>query len=822
MPVPHWPILLGFCLGILGLQNCADLPFESHPAVSPTLVVTAISMLLWAVSRDSPHRLAQSFLLLTSTVIFGFSYAHWRAEIRLADALDSAWEGRDVVIEGNISRLPQRLTNSSRPAWRFEFQVDKTLSAEAKIPNNLRLSWYGQLPISRLDEDEASDTETSPTETTLQPGDRWRLKVRLKRPHGNANPGGFDYEGWLFEHNIRATGYVRGSSDSRDETTPVYLGKAAWRFDLWIEQLRDHIRHQMLTLLPPETHPQIGILVGLAIGDQAAISPSQWQLFNQTGLTHLMVVSGSHITLLAAVMAAFTNKIWRRSPALVLHLPAQKAAAIVGWTVAFFYTWMSGFGIPAMRTLCMVSVVTLALFRHQNTRPSHTLGLSLGVVLLVDPWAIFSGGFWLSFATVGALLLAAQAAGKSWISGLKAAWSAQWAATLATIPLLLMLFQQLPLISPFANAIAIPLIGFVVTPLALLGALFCLLPAQFGMLAYWSLFAASKILDWLEIGLEPLSHLLPLWQTPAPALWAIILAAVGVLLLLLPKGLPGRIFLGIFSLLPALFWPAAHPEEGQWWADIIDVGQGQAVLIRTAHESLLYDSGPRYGPIVPQTASPPDAAQRVILPFLRAEGVHQLDRLLISHRDSDHAGGTATIKANLSVLSTMSSKVEPTDTPCLAGDQWTWSGVKFEILHPNAELLDIPPKNRNALSCVLRVSSDQGSFLLTGDLPENEETALVARLGDQLNTTVLLAPHHGSATSSSARFLSAVNPEAVVVSAGYLNRYGHPNSKVMERYQTHQLRVWRTDTQGAIQIRPLGKEMWLSGWREQHRRYLQE
>jgi competence protein ComEC len=259
MPVPHWPILLGFCLGILGLQNCAELPFSNYPAVSLTLVVTAISVVLWTASRYSPHRLAQSFLLLASTVLFGFSYAHWRAEIRLADALDTAWEGRDVVIEGNISRLPQRLTNSPRPAWRFEFQVDKTLSVEAKIPNNLRLSWYGQLPTRPLDEDEASDSETSPTETTLQPGDRWRFKVRLKRPHGNANPGGFDYEGWLFEHNIRATGYVRGSSDIRDETTPVYLGKAAWRFDLWIEQLRDQIRRQMLALFPPETHPQIGI-----------------------------------------------------------------------------------------------------------------------------------------------------------------------------------------------------------------------------------------------------------------------------------------------------------------------------------------------------------------------------------------------------------------------------------------------------------------------------------------------------------------------------------------------------------------------------------
>ncbi|MEY4593170.1 MAG: hypothetical protein RIR18_2065 [Pseudomonadota bacterium] len=814
----------GFTAALLVLQGLPDLPLNSA------------SLWLWAVSAivggiflqfiKCPAWLRAALYFLAGAT-FGLSYGQWRAEIQLADELPPHWEGRDMTVEGHITHLPQRLADTPRPAWRFDFQVSDVLTPDASVPRQIRLVWYGDIPNQPVPEadnpDVDAESEISPAEQAIRAGQRWRLNVRLKRPHGNANPGGFDYEGWLFAHNIRATGYVRGPATAQ---SPRYLGEQPWRFSLWMEQLRGTLRHRMLATLPPERYPQIGILIGLAIGDQGAISAEHWQLFNRTGLTHLMVVSGSHITLLAALVAWLAFRLWCRHSYLTLKMPAQRFSALAGWITAFFYCGLSGLGIPALRTLGMLTVVTLALFQHQHIRPSQTLAISLVAVLLLDPWAILSPGFWLSFATVAALLVTsnaqhakhAQQPRSRLLKHLKEGWQSQWAATLATIPLLLLFFQELPLVSPLANAMAIPLIGLVVTPLALLGCLMLLLPDALAQLAFWPMALADTLLSALLEILPYLSHW-PRWQTPNPPLWAIILAAAGVALLLLPRGMPEWLSLGIISLLPALFWPTQHPKENEFWANIIDVGQGQSVLIRTADHALLYDSGPRYGSVGTNPNSSPatDAAQRVILPFLRAEGVRKLDLLMISHKDIDHSGGTATLKQNIAIDAIMSPKIYPSDTPCQQGQHWEWSGIQFEILHPSAEVLEKPPRNTNAVSCVLRVSSPTQRFLLTGDLPEKEELQLV-KTGANLRADILLSPHHGSRSSSSNGFLSAVGANQVMISAGYRNRFGHPHPTVLERYAAHKLKVRRTDLDGAIQIRPNA----VTGWRTERRRYWQD
>lgn len=830
----------GFAVGIILLQLQATLPSYSF---SPLLVSTGIGcyplrIFNWPKRTPSPHPAQLNLILITTGLIIGFSYSGWRAEQRLSEQLPSTWENQDIVVEGYVSELPQFMYDSPRPGWRLRFTVEQATSPgqplakpstdrfSANFPQNLRLSWYGDVPANLQDEENDEPAELSPNipdPGLLKPGQRWRLTVRLKQPHGPANPGSMDFEGWLFAHNLRATGYVRKMSP------PQYLGQQPWSLHLWVEQQRARLRQAIQRALPVETYPASGIVIGLAIGDQGSIPGKQWELFNQTGLTHLMVVSGSHITLLAALLAWITLKAWGRfSPRLPLLLPAPKAAALVGLCTAAFYTALSGLGIPALRTLSMLTVVTLGLFNRRFHRTDQILQASLLVVLLIDPWAVLAPGFWLSFATVGALLLTRNLSTYSVHAGfwghlthhLKQFTFAQWAATLATLPLLSQFFHGFPLVAPFANLLAIPLISLIVTPLILLGVVLIGITAPFsGGVANIGQELASHLWHFCHLFLVFLLETLPwfaqipLWSvTEAPA-WASGLAIVGIVLLLLPRIIPAQWFLGTISLLPGLYWPVAKPDATEWWADVLDVGQGQAVLIRTQSHSLLYDSGPGPGIRFPDR---PDAAQRVVLPFMRTQGINHLDTLILSHRDLDHAGSAHRLKSTIPIEQTRSPGVFPEDKPCLAGQTWEWSGVRFEILHPQAAMLESPPRNTNAVSCVLRISSPQGSFLLTGDLPEKEEQALLETY-PALRTDILLAPHHGSKTSSSEAFLGALNAHTVIISAGYLNRFGHPHPEVLHRYTEAGLKIWRTDQGGAIQIRPDG----ISAWRTTKPRYWQ-
>ncbi|HZX32038.1 MAG TPA: ComEC/Rec2 family competence protein, partial [Rhodocyclaceae bacterium] len=323
------------------------------------------------------------WLAVLACLSFGFGWGAWRAEIRLADRLAPEWEGRDVEVVGVVAALPQSFHQGSR----FEFDVESVLTDGARLPSRLNISWYQGL----------RDDETYVAQA-VRPGERWRLTVRLKRPHGNANPYGFDYEGWLLERNIRATGYVR------PKTRAERLEAMVWRPGYAVERARHAVRESFLTLLPEESYPYVGILVALAVGDQRAIQGDLWNVFNRTGITHLISVSGLHITLVAAVLAFGVGWAWRRIPALALRLPAQRAAILGGWLAAFAYTWLAGFGVPAQRTLYMLTVAALAMVSGRQVSPSRILALALAVVLLIDPWAILAAGFWLSFGAVGALL----------------------------------------------------------------------------------------------------------------------------------------------------------------------------------------------------------------------------------------------------------------------------------------------------------------------------------------------------------------------------------------------------------------------------------
>ncbi|MDR2613717.1 MAG: DNA internalization-related competence protein ComEC/Rec2, partial [Candidatus Accumulibacter sp.] len=752
--------ILAFAAGVFFLQSQAALP-----APMAVLACAAVGFGgLFFASRGASFRASRA-LMLCSCLFLGFAWAAWRAECRLADRLPEEWEVRDIGIVGIVAALPQSFERGER----FAFDVESVETPGASVPGRILLSYYRA-------------RDGTEEEGRVRPGERWRFTVRLKRPHGNANPYGFDYEAWLLERGVRATGTVR----ARDGMTR--LDDFVWRPAYAIERLRFSLRERFLADLPRA--PYAGVLIALAIGDQRAIPGAQWDMFRRTGITHLVSISGLHVTMVAALCAMLANALWRLRSGLMLRLPAKKAAVAAGGLAALAYTALAGFEVPAQRTLYMLGVVALALWSGRNFGAARTLLLALLAVLILDPWAVLAVGFWLSFGAVAILLFVGSArvgerpgetsGARRWYAGLRFWGVAQWSVTVGGLPLLLLFFQQFSLVSPLANAVAIPVVSFVVTPLALLYTLFPWPPLIH--LDHWLLARLMDLLGWLAAW--------PVWQQPAPPWWTVPLAVAGVAWLLLPRGFPARWLIGLCLMMPMLTVPPARPPHGEAWIDVLDVGQGLAVAVRTAEHALLYDTGPRFGEA--------DAGQRIVAPFLRAVGVARLDALVVSHGDQDHAGGLEAIRAHGPIARFLTSIAGIGAEPCVAGQSWEWDGVRFAILHPLERDYANPARRSNAMSCVLRVWNDGGAILLTGDIETGDERALIARADGQLRSEILVAPHHGGRGSSSPGFVAAVAPQEAVFSAGYRNRFGHPRAEVLERYAAS--RQWRTDRDGDVRV----------------------
>ena len=752
----HWALPgLAWLLGLALLQQCRRLPSEAEFAA---VVLAVAASLAWAVHR--PHCIAWSLTAL----LLAFAQGAWRADSRLAESrsLSEAWEGRDVQLEGRVDSLPTAVLGQAGAAgWRFEFALDAAPDAAndpangkpLQLPARLLLSWY------------AEPFEPAPA---LRAGERWRLTARLKRPHGLMNPHAFDYELWLFEQGLQATGVVRPG---------VIVGQVRLAASPWwsLDALRQRMREALQKRVSDPGHA--GVLAALSLGDQAAIGRSDWALFRDTGVAHLLSVSGLHVTMFAWATQGLVAWLWRRSARCCLACPAPQVGRIAGVLAALLYALFSGWGVPAQRTVWMLASV--ALLRASGLRWPWPLCLlaSAVVVTAVDPWAISQPGFWLSFAAVGLLMASGGASpARGWKAALREGLRSQWVATLGLAPLSLLFFQQISAVGLLANLLAIPLVSFVITPLALAGAV---LPG----LWVWAAFCVQGLMAFLH-ALGSMSW--AVWSLPVAPLWAQVAGLAGGALLVMP--LPWRLRACGLALLTPLLWPAPpRPGEGEFELLAADIGQGTAVLVRTARHQLLYDTGPQYAPGV-------DAGQRVLLPLLRALGVDRLDMLMLSHRDSDHVGGAASIMAGLPVAGLRSSLepghrllvAGPPHTPCQAGQRWNWDKVRFEVLHPTASQYEQGIKS-NGLSCLLRISTASGrSALLTGDIEAAQELGLIARSDAQaLLSDVLIVPHHGSKTSSTDALLNAVAPRIAVVQSGYRNRFGHPAPPVLARYQAH-------------------------------------
>jgi competence protein ComEC len=686
----------------------------------------------------------------------GFLWAAGAAHLRMADWLAPELEGRDLDLVGVVASLPAH----SERAVRFEFEVE---SSAERVPRKLLIAWY-RSPWS--------EEGAALLEQAVHPGERWLFTVRLRRPHGHVNPHGFDYEAWLLERGVGATGYVRQRGQHRR------LGHRGGFLD-HVERAREAVRERFQAQLGAT--PAAGILAALAVGDQRAISAEEWRLFNRTGVTHLMSISGLHVTLVSGLVAWLVSFAWRRFAAAVIRLPARKAAATAAIAAALGYTLLAGFAVPAQRTFWMVSVVAAALWCGRIASPARTLALALAVVVAADPWAPLAPGLWLSF---GAVALIFYVATNEWRL---AQWGRmQWAITVGLAPAALLLFGQISVAGPLANALAIPLVSVVITPLALVAVAF-----PFELLAY----AAAWLVEWLLAFLEWCAALPGAqWQQHTPPLWTVALGVAGAAWVLAPRGMPWRAG-GLALMAPAFSLPPPAPAPGQAWITALDVGQGLAVLVRTANRTLLYDAGPAYGPEA-------DSGGRIVVPLLRATGVHTIDLLILTHEDIDHLGGALTLLETLEVQALRSSlprnhplhSLVPAPGRCAAGMAWDWDGVRFEFLHPRPGWEAV---RRNNLSCVLRVAAGGSSILLTGDIERAAESFL---LDKPVSADILLVPHHGSRTSSSEQFIAAVAPRWAIVPAGYRNRFGHPAREVLERYARAGVTVLRTDLDGAVSV----------------------
>lgn len=523
-----------------------------------------------------------------------------------------------------------------------------------------------------------------------------------------------------------------------------------------------------------------------------------------------MSISGLHVTLFAGLAYGLASLLWRRSARLPLRLPAQKAAAAAGLFAAFGYCLLAGFEVPAQRTLYMLGVVALALWSGRRIASSRVLALALLLVLLLDPWAVLAAGFWLSFGAVALLFYAG--AGRIGRGHWLANWGrAQWAVTLGMVPALLALFQQFSIVSPLANAVAIPVVSFVVTPLALAG----MLPFSDPLLHL-----AALVMSWLMAFLDGLAASpWAVWQQHAPPPWSTALALAGVAWLLLPRGFPAR-WLGLAACLPLVLVPPPRPAPGEARVTVLDVGQGLAVHVQTATRDLLYDTGPMFSPDA-------NSGSRIVVPYLRARGVARLDALVVSHEDKDHAGGAESVLEAVAVERLVSSlpfehglsALPVVQEPCRDGDAWSWDGVRFEMLHPAAAQYAGPERRTNDFSCVLKVTAAGRAMLLTSDIEARSEAELLARHGDRLRADVTTVPHHGSRTSSTPEFVAAVGARTAIFPVGYRNRFGHPKEDVVERYRAAGAELRRTDAEGALTVRLESQGIAVAAERAERRRY---
>ena len=738
--------ILTFLAGNLFLQTFAELP-----SIFISLMMILTALIFWR-SLKKKSKLA----ILPLAFAIGFAYAHWHAHSTLAWTLKKDWEIKPLIATGTIVSLPRK----GKFGTQFEFHLEKL--------SNQQLTEYPYTKIKLITKD-----------NKIYPGDKWQFLVKLKRIHGLQSIGAYDYEAWSFEHGIRASGTVKDSHENK------LIAHQQWKYPL--QTLRQYLQNKINEYSPhTQTSPWLSALI---IGERNGISQENWQVLRNTGTNHLMAIGGLHIGIMAGIFSMLVSFLWKRHSRLPLIFPAQHAALISALIIAFIYASLSGFSLPSQRAIIMLTVFILISLTHKRINPFNAWSLALLIVIILNPATVLSESFWLSFGTIALIIYGMSnrlsPSGFWWKHG-----RVQWVIGVGLIPLSLTLFQECSLVSFIANTIAIPLFAMIILPLCFVSTVFLIIQPTIGSLL---LLLADKSLAGLWMILTWLSHLK--WASfhiAMPNFYILFFTSIGFLILLLPSGTPLRL-LGIIWILPLFLYQQQRPREGEYYMNLLDVGQGLSVVIQTATHTLLYDAGPKL-----EASS--DMGERIVLPFLRSAGIKKIDLMVISHADNDHIGGANAILNAYRHTPIKTSAPEKFSSShvefCNAGDAWKWDGVNFTFLYP----MNYDNNSRNDNSCVLMIDNGKYKILLTGDIEKYAEQELLHNMPEKLAANIIVAPHHGSKTSGIPKFISAVHPEIVLYATGYRNRYHFPHPSVIKEYEKINALAFNTSESGSIQF----------------------
>jgi competence protein ComEC len=725
--------ILAFLSGDVYLQTYDHLP--------SLLLLMALGLACLVFTLYKRHII----FILPMAFILGLIWSAWYAHSHMQWTLARTEEARVIKVEGYIASIPI----IEREQLSFILSTDKGL---------IHLSWRKN-------------------HKRVIVGDRWQLQVKLKRIHGLQSPGAFDYEAWALQKCLRAAGYV------------IPDGENNLRSHTWYRCPVDHFRQKLLQKFKQyaPASKMSPWLAALIVGERQGVGEDGWCVLRQTGTNHLMAIAGLHIGIMAGFTHFLVMWLWRRQSHFLLYMPAQLAGAIAALMMAVLYSLVAGFSIPTQRACIMLTAfIWASVLRHQ-VNIWHVWSLAMFAVLMMNPLSVLTESFWLSFMTIALIIYGMS--GRLSPQGYWWKWGrVQWVIGLGLVPFSLLFFQQMSVISFIANSIAIPWLGFLILPFCLVSNLLLLIAPKISTIF---LFIADKSLSMLWVVLTWFSHLpFAVWHHAMPSLGVFVLSLLGVLLLLLPAGLPGR-WLGLICLLPCILYQQPRPQIGDYWLSVLDVGQGLSVVVQTHSHVLVYDAGPKFNANV-------DMGQSVVLPFLQTQGVSHLDMLVVSHGDNDHIGGAHAILHALPVFDIATSVPAMLPTPhtqlCHSGMAWNWDKVYFSFIYPDSSQI----KFDNDSSCVLRIDNGFQRVLLTGDIEKFAENALVAKASQQLPAEILVAPHHGSKTSAIKDFVSIVRPRYVLYATGYRNRYHFPHASVVNAYANIGASQYNTAESGTI------------------------
>jgi competence protein ComEC len=766
------PNILSFFLGVLFLQTLPKLP-NFHELGWFIFIILFIYIIIYFIKKYFKYNL--KYIIYIIPFSLGFLWVALYAIHILSWNLPKTWEGKPLVAIGHIASIPEK------NEWQtsFLFSVHTLINNNNNNNNN---NIYHKKSIIKL-----IINNKNLINLIIKPGEEWALPVKLKRIHSTQNLAAFDFEKWALQHGIRASGVVIYNKNLNYQ--PQLLSYHWYRYP--IEQFRYFIKHKILTYLP---HTERSAwLMTLIIGEHEGVPKADWEILRQTGTNHLMAIAGLHIGLLAEFTYLLINLLVRRVPILLLYLPANFISLIISLIFSLIYSVLAGFSIPTERALIMLFLLILVILYRNKINAWCIWSMALFFVLILNPLSVLSDSFYLSFGTIALIIYGMT--GRVSPSGIWWKWfRVQWVIGLGLIPVSLFLFQEFSLISFLANSIAIPWLGFLVLPLCFLSVIFLFISS---ILTKFFLYLANLSLEYLWVILSWFSHLsIASWHVGSPNYLILLLSVLGILILLMPKGMPGKFF-GMIWLLPLFFSSTSIPKIGEYWVTLLDVGQGLSVVVQTQSHLLLYDTGPKFRDF--------DLGKNVVLPYFYNKNIKKIDMLVISHGDNDHIGGADSIQLALPVYTIKTSVPEKFKTQasyCLTGEKWEWDGVNFSFLYPSKEDIDLNFNNDN--SCVLMIDNGAKRTLLTGDIEKYAEEKLLinqSNLSSQLSAFLLIAPHHGSKTSGLKKFIKSISPNYVLYATGYRNRYHFPHASVIDTYNELGIKQFNTADTGMLQFK---------------------